>query len=131
MLVSFELIRRFKSNYSILGINSCIKIFALNHHGQLFIDGLAWCHESSIQAIESYTRERDEVLDDALAPDQVIDVINMSLQVDVQPVIGAVCLENAQACRVSAVYEECDGTPNMGLEFEICSEVGILKHLAV
>lgn len=56
------------STYSVLGINSRLKIFTLDHHGELLVDGLAWGHESSIQAIERYARKWDEVLDNTLAP---------------------------------------------------------------
>lgn len=64
----YKQVWNFRSTYSVLGINSRLKIFTLDHHGELLVDGLARGHESSIQAIERYARKWDEVLDNTLAP---------------------------------------------------------------
>ena len=64
--------RRVGATYSVLSIDSRLQVFTLDHHSKLFVDGLPGWHEGSIQAIEGYAREGNKVLDDTLAPNQVV-----------------------------------------------------------
>jgi hypothetical protein len=119
------------NTYAVLGINSCVKVLTLYHHGQLFVNRLSGGSKSSIQAIESYAREWNKVLYNTLAPNQVVYVINMLLQVDVQIIVGSVCFQDGKTRGVPAVDEEGNGTSNMGFQFQIRSEVRIVKYFAV
>jgi hypothetical protein len=73
----------FQETYAILTINSGVEILALDHHSQLLVDSFSWRSESGIQAIKSHTRERNEILDNAFAANEVVEIIDMLLKVNV------------------------------------------------
>src|SRR5258708_14433786 len=57
------------NTHLVLCINPCIKLIAQDHHAELLLDRLPRYRECGVQAVKGHARERDEVLDNALAPD--------------------------------------------------------------
>lgn len=80
--------------YLVLRIDPRVQLVAQDHHTELLLDRFSRGGKSRIQAIQSHAREGNEVLDDALAPDQVIELVDVPVEVDIQEVISTVGLED-------------------------------------
>ena len=73
-------------------------------------------------------REGDEVLHDGLAAHAEVDLRHVRVQVQVEQVVGAVGVEDAQAGRVLGGDEEGDGAPHVRLQLEVIAEGGVVEH---
>lgn len=120
-------VRARKGTYALDQIYPRIKDTIMNHIPQLLLNALVSIPKRRGHRIQRHTTKWYKVLHHALAPNLLIQLLDMVLQVQIEHIVRPIRLKDFEALRVFRRAKERYGAADMRFQFQEVAEVVVLK----